>query len=92
MSFNDDVQLDTSQVEAGGRGGGGGGGMMLGGGLGGGGLLIVVVLSLLGVINPSQLLAAATARPAPDRTPRSRAAAAPVRTPTGTCAAGWSAR
>jgi len=56
MSFNDDVQLDTSQVEAGGRGGFGGGGMMLGGGLGGGGLLLVVVLSLLGVINPSSLL------------------------------------
>jgi penicillin-binding protein 1A len=46
MSFNDDVQLDTSQVEAGGRGGFGGGGMMLGGGLGGGGLLWVAALSL----------------------------------------------
>ena len=56
MSFNDDVQLDTSQVEAGGRGFGGGGGMLLGGGLGGGGLLLVVVLSLLGVIDPSSLL------------------------------------
>src|SRR4051794_11274947 len=33
MSFNDDVQLDTSQVEAGGRGGarGGGGGPRRGG-------------------------------------------------------------
>jgi predicted metalloprotease len=45
VSFNDDVGLDTSQVEGGGGWGGGrGGGLMIGGGAGG---LIVLVLSLL---------------------------------------------
>jgi predicted metalloprotease len=66
MSFNDDVQLDTSQVEAGGRGFGGGGGMLLGGGLGGGGLLLVVVLSLLGVIDPSSVLGGGGSATAPN--------------------------
>jgi predicted metalloprotease len=70
MSFNDDVQLDTSQVEAGGRGGFGGGGMMLGGGLGGGGLLVVVVLSLLGVINPSSLLGGDASSPGAGQDPQ----------------------
>lgn len=44
MSFNDDVGLDTSQVEGGGGGGGHRGGLMIGGGAGG---LIVLVLTLL---------------------------------------------
>jgi predicted metalloprotease len=43
VSFNDNVGLDTSQVEGGG-GGGGRGGLMIGGGAGG---LIILVLSLL---------------------------------------------
>lgn len=43
MSFNDDVGLDTSQVEGGG-GGGGHGGLMIGGGAGG---LVILVLTLL---------------------------------------------
>ena len=35
MSFNDDVRLDTSQVESGGRSSGGGpGGLVVGGGIG----------------------------------------------------------
>ena len=42
MSFNDDVSLDTSQVEGG--GGGRGGGLAVGGGFGG---VIVLILSLL---------------------------------------------
>jgi predicted metalloprotease len=42
VSFNDNVGLDTSQVESG--GGGGGGGLVVGGGAGG---LILLVLSLL---------------------------------------------
>jgi predicted metalloprotease len=70
MSFNDDVQLDTSQVEAGGRGGMGGGGMLLGGGLGGGGLLLVVVLSLLGVINPSSVLGGGDSSPGTGQDPQ----------------------
>jgi predicted metalloprotease len=70
MSFNDDVQLDTSQVEAGGGGGGlGGGGMLLGGGLGGGGLLLVVILSLLGVIDPSSLLGGGGGAAQPGQSP-----------------------
>lgn len=50
MSFNDNAQLDTSQVESGGsggfRGGGGGfpGGIQVGGGIGG---LILLILALL---------------------------------------------
>ena len=53
MSFNDDVQLDTSQVESGGGGGGRGpGGMVIGGGLGG--FILVIVMLIFG-INPSDL-------------------------------------
>jgi predicted metalloprotease len=43
MSFNEDANLDTSQVESGG-GGGGPGGMAIGGGVGG---IIVLILTLL---------------------------------------------
>jgi uncharacterized protein len=42
MSFNDDANLDTSQVESGGRGGRGG--LVIGGGAGG---IIVLILTLL---------------------------------------------
>ena len=53
MSFNDDVQLDTSQVESGGGGGGRGpGGMVIGGGLGG---IILLIVALIFGINPSDL-------------------------------------
>jgi predicted metalloprotease len=49
MSFNDNAQLDTSQVQSGGSGGGGGGGgfpggIQVGGGIGG---LILLVLMLI---------------------------------------------
>jgi len=47
MSFNDNAQLDTSQVQGGGSGGGGGGfpgGIQVGGGIGG---LILLVLALI---------------------------------------------
>ena len=44
MSFNDDVGLDTSQVESGGGGGGAPGGIAVGGGLGG------IILLILGLI------------------------------------------
>src|SRR5829696_4742025 len=49
MSFNDNAQLDTSQVTSGGGGGGGGGGgfpggIQVGGGIGG---LILLVLALI---------------------------------------------
>ncbi|MBK8469337.1 MAG: neutral zinc metallopeptidase [Candidatus Phosphoribacter sp.] len=48
MSFNENAQLDTSQVESGGRGGGGRGGfpggLQVGGGIGG---LILLVLTLI---------------------------------------------
>jgi hypothetical protein len=50
MSFNDNVQLDTSQVSGG--GGGGRGGMVIGGGLGG---IILLVLALIFGINPGDL-------------------------------------
>ena len=50
MSFNDNVQLDTSQVSSG--GGGGRGGMVVGGGLGG--LILVIILMIFG-INPGDL-------------------------------------
>jgi len=52
MSFNEDVQLDTSQVESGGGGGRGPGGMVVGGGLGG---IILLVIALIFGINPSDL-------------------------------------
>jgi uncharacterized protein len=51
MSFNDDVQLDTSQVGSGGSGGGPGG-MVVGGGLGG---IILLIIALVFGINPGQL-------------------------------------
>jgi hypothetical protein len=51
MSFNEDVQLDTSQVESGGRGGGPGG-MVVGGGLGG---IILLIVALIFGINPADL-------------------------------------
>lgn len=52
MSFNDDVRLDTSQVESGGRSGGGPGGMVVGGGIGG---IIMLILALIFGINPADL-------------------------------------
>ncbi len=67
MSFNDNVTLDTSQVESGGGGGGGApGGLVVGGGLGG---ILILILTLLfngifggggdptgaGAIDPSQV-------------------------------------
>ena len=51
MSFNDDVGLDTSQVESGG-GGGAPGGLVVGGGLGG---IIMLIIALIFGINPSDL-------------------------------------
>ena len=51
MSFNDNVQLDTSQVSSGGSGGGPGG-MVIGGGLGG---IILLIVALIFGINPSDL-------------------------------------
>ncbi len=51
MSFNDNVQLDTSQVGSGGRGGAPGG-MVVGGGIGG---IILLVIALIFGINPSSL-------------------------------------
>ena len=53
MSFNDDVRLDTSQVESGGRSSGGGpGGLVVGGGIGG---IIMLILALIFGINPADL-------------------------------------
>lgn len=53
MSFNEDVQLDTSQVEGGGGGGGARpGGVVVGGGLGG--LILLIVMMIFG-INPGDL-------------------------------------
>lgn len=51
MSFNDDVNLDTSQVESGGSGGAPGG-MVVGGGIGG---IIMLIIALIFGINPSEL-------------------------------------
>ena len=51
MSFNDDVQLDTSQVGSGGSGGRPGG-MVVGGGVGG---IIMLIIALVFGINPSDL-------------------------------------
>jgi len=51
MSFNDDVRLDTSQVESGGSGGAPGG-MVVGGGIGG---IIMLIIALIFGINPSDL-------------------------------------
>ena len=51
MSFNDNVQLDTSQVGSGG-GRGGRGGMVVGGGVGG---IILLIIALVFGINPSDL-------------------------------------
>lgn len=52
MSFNEGVDLDTSQVESGGRGRGGPGGMVVGGGIGG---IIMLIIALIFGINPSDL-------------------------------------
>jgi len=52
MSFNDNVRLDTSQVEAGGGGGRVPGGMVVGGGLGG---IVLLILGLIFGINPADL-------------------------------------
>jgi predicted metalloprotease len=49
MSFNENVTLDTSQIESGGRGGGAPGGMVVGGGIGG---IIMLILALIFGINP----------------------------------------
>jgi len=51
MSFNDNVRLDTSQVESGGRSGAPGG-LVVGGGLGG---VVILILGLIFGINPSDL-------------------------------------
>ncbi|CAN7433340.1 KPN_02809 family neutral zinc metallopeptidase [Knoellia sp. LjRoot47] len=51
MSFNDDVRLDTSQVESGGSGGAPGG-VVVGGGIGG---IIMLIIALIFGINPSDL-------------------------------------
>jgi predicted metalloprotease len=59
MSFNDNVQLDTSQVQSGGSGGGGApGGMVVGGGIGG--ILLLVVCLIFG-INPGSVTGGGTA-------------------------------
>lgn len=50
MSFNDDVSLDTSQVESG--GGGAPGGLAVGGGIGG---IIMLIIALIFGIDPSNL-------------------------------------
>ena len=52
MSFNENVQLDTSGIRTGGGGGRGPGGMVIGGGIGG--LILTLILMFLG-INPSDL-------------------------------------
>jgi uncharacterized protein len=52
MSFNDDAQLDTSQVGSSGGGGGAPGGMVVGGGIGG---IILLIIALVFGINPGQL-------------------------------------
>ena len=59
MSFNDNVQLDTSQVQSGGSGGGGApGGMVVGGGIGG--ILLIIVCLIFG-INPGSVTGGGTA-------------------------------
>ena len=50
MTFNDNAQLDTSQVSSGG-GGGAPGGLMVGGGVGG---LIILIIAVIFGINPGQ--------------------------------------
>ncbi len=50
MSFNDDVGLDTSQVESGGSGGGAPGGIAVGGGIGG---IILLIIGLIFGIDTS---------------------------------------
>jgi predicted metalloprotease len=50
MTFNDNAQLDTSQVQSGG-GGGAPGGLMVGGGVGG---LIILIIAVIFGINPGQ--------------------------------------
>ncbi|QGN57206.1 neutral zinc metallopeptidase [Nostocoides sp. HKS02] len=52
MSFNDNAQLDTSQVGSGGGGGGAPGGLVIGGGIGG---VIVLIIAVILGINPGQL-------------------------------------
>ncbi|HNQ05689.1 MAG TPA: neutral zinc metallopeptidase [Tetrasphaera sp.] len=52
MSFNDNVQLDTSSIGSGGVGGGGRGGLVVGGGIGG--LILAIIIMLLGG-NPGSL-------------------------------------
>ncbi|HQK32834.1 MAG TPA: neutral zinc metallopeptidase [Phycicoccus sp.] len=52
MSFNEGVDLDTSQVESGGGGGGRPGGMVVGGGIGG---IIMLIIALIFGINPADL-------------------------------------
>ncbi len=60
MSFNDNVQLDTSQVQTAGGGGGGGapGGLVVGGGIGG---IILLIISLIFGINPGSVTGGGTA-------------------------------
>jgi predicted metalloprotease len=52
MSFNENVQLDTSGIRTGGGGGRGPGGLAIGGGIGG--LILTLILMFLG-INPSDV-------------------------------------
>ncbi|MBG0826903.1 neutral zinc metallopeptidase [Planomonospora sp. ID67723] len=52
MDFKDDVQLDTSQVESGGRGGLPGGGLAVGGGAAG---IIALIVALIFGINPGNI-------------------------------------
>src|SRR5690242_8915468 len=47
MTFNEGMQIDTSNISTGGGGGGGGRGIAIGGGVGG--LLILVVALFLGI-------------------------------------------
>ena len=61
MSFNDNVRLDTSQVQSAGGGGGGGGapgGVVVGGGIGG---IILLIVCLVFGINPGSITSGTSA-------------------------------
>ena len=57
MSFNDNVTLDTSQVESGGGGGGAPGGLVVGGGVVG---IIITILAMIFGINPADINGSST--------------------------------